>query len=82
MFFHSGELKTFSICASVMSSLRSPRVQLLHISQRASQTNVHVEDQDGRVEGRDSADVAVDEVAGGTESSFCEVLGRVDLRHK
>src|SRR5687768_18402274 len=34
------ELNTFSICASVMSSLRLPRVQLLHISQRASHTNV------------------------------------------
>ncbi len=40
MFFHSPELKTFSIWASVMSDLRSPRFQLLHISQRASQTKV------------------------------------------
>jgi hypothetical protein len=40
MSFQRLELNTFSICASVMSSLRLPRVQLLHISQRASQTNV------------------------------------------
>ena len=40
MFFHRLELKARSICSSVMSSLRFPRVQLLHISQRASQTNV------------------------------------------
>jgi len=40
MCFQRGELKTFSICASVMSDLRSPRFQLLHISQRASQTKV------------------------------------------
>ena len=40
MSFHSGELNAVSICSSVMSSLRLPRVQLLHISQRASHTNV------------------------------------------
>src|SRR5918993_5096042 len=40
MSFHRFELKACSICSSVMSSLRLPRVQLLHISQRASQTNV------------------------------------------
>ena len=39
-FFQSGFWKTRSICSSVMSLLRSPRCQLLHISQRASQTNV------------------------------------------
>ena len=42
----------------------------------------HVEDQDRRVQRRDPANVAVDEVAGSTESGFGEVLGRVDLRHK
>ena len=40
MFFQRPELKAFSISASVMSVLRSPRFQLWHISQRASQTNV------------------------------------------
>ncbi len=40
MSFQSGELKARSIWSRVMSDLRSPRVQLLHISQRASQTNV------------------------------------------
>ena len=40
MSFHRLELKACSICSSVMSSLRFPRVQLLHISQRASQTKV------------------------------------------
>ncbi len=40
MFFHNGESNTFSMSASDMSLLRSPRVQLLHISQRASQTKV------------------------------------------
>ena len=41
MFFQRGFWKALSICASVMSVLRSPRCQLLHISQRASQTKVH-----------------------------------------
>src|SRR6478735_12479148 len=40
MSFQRFELNACSICASVMSSLRLPRVQLLHISQRASHTNV------------------------------------------
>jgi hypothetical protein len=31
-----------SSCSSVMSDLRSPRFQLLHISQRASHTNVQL----------------------------------------
>ncbi len=31
-----------STCSSVMSDLRSPRFQLLHISQRASHTNVQL----------------------------------------
>ena len=38
--FHRFDEKARSICSSVMSSLRLPRVQLLHISQRASQTKV------------------------------------------
>ena len=41
-FFQSGLWKARSICSSVMSLLRSPRCQLLHISQRASQTNVQL----------------------------------------
>jgi len=40
MSFHRGEEKARSICSMLMSSLRLPRVQLLHISQRASHTNV------------------------------------------
>ena len=39
-FFQSGEANTRSTSSRLMSSLRSPRFQLLHISQRASQTNV------------------------------------------
>ena len=37
-----GDSNTRSICSSVMSSLRSPRFQLLHISQRASHTHVQL----------------------------------------
>src|SRR5919109_4147841 len=40
MSFQRFELNACSIWASVRSVLRSPRVQLLHISQRASQTKV------------------------------------------
>ena len=40
MSFQKLELNTRSICSRVMSSLRLPRVQLLHISQRASHTKV------------------------------------------
>src|SRR4029079_10184738 len=40
MFFQRLEREACAICASVMSSLRLPRVQLLHISQRASHTKV------------------------------------------
>jgi len=40
IFFQSLELNARSISAIVRSLLRSPRFQLLHISQRASQTNV------------------------------------------
>jgi hypothetical protein len=50
MSFQRFELNACSICASVMSSLRLPRVQLLHISQRASQTNGAMEDEDGWME--------------------------------
>ena len=40
MFFQSGDEKAFSMSARLMSSLRLPRFQLLHISQRASHTKV------------------------------------------
>ena len=40
MCFQSGESNTCSICSSVMSSLRLPLVQLLHMLQRASHTKV------------------------------------------
>ena len=36
----NGESNVRSISSSVMSDFRSPRFQLLHISHRASQTNV------------------------------------------
>ncbi len=39
-FFQRLDWKVFSISSSDMSDLRSPRSQLLHISQRASQTKV------------------------------------------
>ena len=39
-FFQRFELNALSMSARLMSALRSPRFQLLHISQRASQTNV------------------------------------------
>ena len=40
MSFQRLELNACSICGSVRSDLRSPRFQLLHISQKASQTKV------------------------------------------
>ena len=42
IFFQKSDRNTRSIWSNVMSSLRSPRFQLLHISQRASQTQVQL----------------------------------------
>jgi len=42
MFRQKSDRKTPSICSSVMSSFRLPRFQLLHISHRASHTQVQL----------------------------------------
>ena len=42
IFFQKSDSNTRAICSNVMSSLRSPRFQLLHISQRASHTHVQL----------------------------------------
>ena len=81
MCFHSPESNIRSISSSVMSDLRSPRVQLLHISQRASQTNVQCKIKTVGWIALTCARPVLNRSRGAARSGFEEVPSRVNLCH-
>ena len=83
MFFHRPELKALlDLARASCPSCGRRASSCLHISQRASQTNVQWKIRTVGWIGVMSGDVAVDEVAGGADRRFGEILQRVDLCHK
>ena len=81
MFFQSGELKTCSICVERHVGLAvAPLPVAAHLAAGVADERA-MEDEDGRMDGVQARDVAVEEVAGRAERSLRKVLQRIDLCH-